>query len=335
MSHAKFLTRCLQLATYANGRTAPNPMVGAVIVHDGVIIGEGYHQKAGDPHAEVMAINSVENKSLLPSSTLYCSLEPCAHFGKTPPCSLLITNSRIPRVVVGCSDSNKLVNGKGVEHLKSHGVEVVFSEYPTLFRQLNRVFFCNKDLNRPYVTAKWAQSSDGYLDRVRQPDESASRISGPLASVKSHQLRASVDGILISAKTLNWDRPSLTTRRYQGSNPRPIIVVSSALPHMEAIAQLSSAPIFVGNVASLDGDTIVCNPYDIPAWLPQLMTYGIHHVLVEGGGRVLQSFFDSGCVDEWHRYTSVNALSEGIPAPTLNASGASYKLGIDHYERGE
>jgi len=156
-----------------------------------------------------------------------------------------------------------------------------------------------------------------------------------LASVKSHQLRASVDGILISAKTLNWDRPSLTTRRYQGSNPRPIIVVSSALPHMEAIAQLSSAPIFVGNVASLDGDTIVCNPYDIPAWLPQLMTYGIHHVLVEGGGRVLQSFFDSGCVDEWHRYTSVNALSEGIPAPRPNASGASYKLGIDYYERGE
>ena len=160
MSHAKFLTRCLQLATYANGRTAPNPMVGAVIVHDGVIIGEGYHQNAGDPHAEVMAINSVENKSLLPSSTLYCSLEPCAHFGKTPPCSLLITNSRIPRVVVGCSDSNKLVNGKGVEHLKSHGVEVVFSEYPTLFRQLNRVFFCNKDLNRPYVTAKWALDPD-------------------------------------------------------------------------------------------------------------------------------------------------------------------------------
>ena len=111
MSHAKFLTRCLQLANYAKGRTAPNPMVGAVIVHNGEIIGEGYHHKAGEPHAEVMAIKSVKDPSLLASSTLYCSLEPCAHYGKTPPCSLLITNRRIPKVVIGCSDTNVLVNG--------------------------------------------------------------------------------------------------------------------------------------------------------------------------------------------------------------------------------
>lgn len=334
MSHAKFLTRCLQLATYANGRTSPNPMVGAVVVYNGQIIGEGYHYRAGEPHAEVMAINSVQDRTLLSSSTLYCSLEPCAHYGKTPPCSLLITESRIPKVVIGCSDSNDLVNGKGIAHLKSHGVEVVLSENPAPFRKLNDVFFCNKDLKRPFVSAKWAQSLDGFLDRLRTKDEHASQISGPLAALKTHQLRATVDGILVSAKTLNWDQPSLSTRYYFGTNPRPIVLVSSSLPDESALQNLSSPPLFVGNVAMLEGDKIVCDPHSIEHWLPKLLDFGIHHLLVEGGGRVLQSFFDKGCVDEWHRYTSLHTLSSGIPATDLELPGTASNLGEDCYERG-
>ena len=334
MSHAKFLTRCLQLANYAKGRTAPNPMVGAVIVHNGVIIGEGYHHKAGEPHAEVMAIKSVKDSSLLAGSTLYCSLEPCAHYGKTPPCSLLITNSRIPRVVIGCSDSNVLVNGRGVEHLQSHGVEVLFSENSAPFRELNQVFFCNKELKRPFVTLKWAQSLNGYLDRNRTINEQASLISGPLAGVRSHKLRSDVDGILISAKTLNWDRPSLSTRNYHGANPRPIILVNDLLPDSSALKNLAVAPLFIGKVSDLDGEKIICDPYKIEHWLPKLLDHGIYHVLVEGGGRVLQSFIDSGVVDQWHRFTSTDSFNEGIPAPKLHAAQKSYELGTDRYERG-
>ena len=335
MSHSKFLTRCLQLANYAKGSTAPNPMVGAVIVHNGVIIGEGYHHKAGEPHAEVMAIRSVKDPSLLITSTLYCSLEPCAHYGQTPPCSLLITDSRIPRVVIGCSDSNALVNGKGIKHLKSHGVEVLFSEDPTPFRQLNEVFFRNKEDKRPFVTCKWAQSMDGYLDRNRTINDQASLISGPLAAVKSHQLRTAVDGILISAKTLNWYRPSLSTRHYHCTNPRPVILVNRILPDPSALANLATAPLFVGNVSELEGDKIICDPYEIVQWLPELLNHGIQHILVEGGGRVLQSFIDSGTVDQWHRFTSKEAINEGIPAPESNHNlKAAYKLGKDRYERG-
>mgnify|MGYP001580885036 FL=1 len=333
MSHAKFLTRCLQLANYAKGSTAPNPMVGAVIVYNGEIIGEGYHHKAGEPHAEVMAINSVKDPSLLVSSTLYCSLEPCAHYGKTPPCSLLITNNRIPRVVIGCSDSNELVNGKGVEHLQSHGVEVLFSEDPTPFRQLNQVFFCNKEHKRPFVTLKWAQSRDRYLDRARTIDEQASSISGPLAAVKSHQLRSVVDGILISAKTLNWDRPSLSTRNYHGTNPRAIILINKTMPDVYALDNLSTAPLFVGNVSELEGDKIICDPYEIKQWLPELLDYGIHHLLVEGGGRVLQSFIDTGVVDQWHRFSSTDSINDGIPAPKLHAPHTTHNLAADRYDR--
>jgi diaminohydroxyphosphoribosylaminopyrimidine deaminase/5-amino-6-(5-phosphoribosylamino)uracil reductase len=335
MSHAKFLTRCLQLANYAKSSTAPNPMVGAVIVHKGEIIGEGYHHKAGEPHAEVMAIKSVKDPSLLVSSTLYCNLEPCAHYGKTPPCSLLITNSRIPRVVIGCSDSNALVNGKGIKHLESHGVEVLFSQDPIPFRKLNQVFFCNKEHKRPFVTLKWAQTVDGFLDRNRTINEQASLISGPLAAIKSHQLRSEVDGILISAKTLNWDRPSLSTRKYYGTNPRPIILVNSILPDPSALDNLATTPLFIGNVSKLNGDKIICDPYEIVQWLPELLSYGIHHILVEGGGRVLQSFVDSGLVDQWHRFTSTDAINEGIPAPKpYHDTQITYELGTDRYERG-
>jgi diaminohydroxyphosphoribosylaminopyrimidine deaminase / 5-amino-6-(5-phosphoribosylamino)uracil reductase len=334
MSHTKFLTRCLQLANYAKGRTLPNPLVGAVIVHNGKIIGEGYHHKAGEPHAEVMAINSVKNTSLLASSTLYCSLEPCAHYGKTPPCSLLITDRRIPKVVIGCSDSNALVNGKGVEHLKSHGVEVLFAEDPAPFRQLNQVFFCNKEHKRPFVTLKWAQSLDGYLDRIRTKNEQASLISGPLAAIKSHQLRSEVDGILISAKTLNWDRPSLSTRHYHGTNPRPILLVDNTLPDSLALENFLIAPLLIGNVSALEGDKIICDPYDIAHWLPELLNHDIHHVLVEGGGQVLQSFLDAGMVDQWHRFTSEKRINDGISAPKFPETGSADKLGTDRYERG-
>ena len=166
----KFMRRCLELAVKAEGMTYPNPMVGAVIVYDGKIIGEGYHLKSGGPHAEVIAINSVIDKSLLKSSTLYVSLEPCSHFGKTPPCADLIISQSIPRVVVGTADSNSKVSGKGLSKLRSAGCKVISGVLEEECRRVNRRFFTFHEKKRPYITLKWAQSADRYLDILRSED---------------------------------------------------------------------------------------------------------------------------------------------------------------------
>ena len=199
------------------------------MVHNGVIIGEGYHRKAGEPHAEVMAIRSVENLDLLKQSILYCSLEPCAHYGKTPPCCELISSHGIPHVVIGTGDPHSKVDGKGVAHLRNHGIKVEFAPSPRVYRQLNEVFWTNMTKNRPHFTLKWAENASGHIDRNRTSEEQALSISGAIAALRTHQLRGSVDGILISSKTAHFDRPSLTTRNWTGQN----------LPLSSCLARLS------------------------------------------------------------------------------------------------
>ena len=209
-------------------------MVGAVIVHRGKIIGEGYHKLAGGPHAEVEAIRSVKDQSLLALSTLYCSLEPCAHHGKTPPCCELITKHNISRVVIGSQDPNHNVDGKGIQHLRAHGIQVDFAMDSAPFEYLNKEFFINQTLLRPMVTLKWAQTKDGFIDRVRSTDtmERALQISGTSSMLLTHRLRSSVTGIIISAKTAVLDVPSLTVRSWHGPSPVPVIVVGLSLIHI-------------------------------------------------------------------------------------------------------
>ena len=335
MSDAKFLTRCLQLANQARGRTYPNPTVGAVVVYQGKIIGEGYHKLAGGPHAEVEAIHSVKDKTLLASSTLYCSLEPCAHHGKTPPCCELISQHRIPRVVIGTQDLYHEVDGKGIQHLRAHGIQVDFAKDPAPFQRINKAFFINKSHTRPMVTLKWAQTKNGFIDKIRSMDsnEGPLQISGKHSLLLTHRLRASVGGIIISAKTALLDTPSLTVRSWHGPSPTPIIVVGRTFkPSKSWLKSLKVAPILIASEAYQGYTTIIADSQDILFWLPKLLDHGIGHVLVEGGARLLQSFLNENLDDEVIRYTGPMVIESGIPAPRYDRFDETTYLDSDVYE---
>ncbi len=221
---ALFLHRCLDLALKASRAVAPNPYVGSVIVHYGRIIGEGFHQQAGQPHAEVLAVRAVADPTLLKESTIYVTLEPCAHFGKTPPCADLIIRHQIPRVVIGMQDPNPKVDGGGIARMKAQGIEVVLSPDPRPFAEINHVFLTNLAFQRPFIALKWAQTADGYLAGVQTNGGSFPvRITGPQANQYTHRLRASYQGIWIGRKTAEIDNPRLNTRLYPGPNPIKIV----------------------------------------------------------------------------------------------------------------
>ena len=221
----KFMARCLELARHGAGHTAPNPMVGAVIVRDGAIIGEGFHRRCGEAHAEVNAIASVEDEALLRESTIYVSLEPCSHYGKTPPCAELIIRKRIPRVVVGCLDPFPEVSGRGVRMLREAGIEVVTGVMEKEARQLNKAFMTFQTQKRPYVTLKWAESADGFIDKARTDrTEPPVVFSNPVTSVRVHKMRAESAAILIGKHTALLDNPSLTVRHWAGSSPVRLVI---------------------------------------------------------------------------------------------------------------
>ena len=334
MSDRKFLTRCLQLANYARGNTSPNPLVGAVVVHKGRIIGEGYHHRAGEPHAEVMAIRSMKDPSLLPQSTVYCSLEPCSHFGKTPPCSHLLVQHRVQRVVIGCLDPNPLVAGRGKTYLEQNGVQVDVYEAPEAFEALNKVFFTNFLKKRPYMALKWARSQDGFVDHARESAEiPAASISGPLAAINTHRLRAEYDGILISAKTLVLDRPRLNLRYFGGKVPRPIIVASSSFKMgPKELSSLEISPLIVTQEVIHGFDCIQADPRDVAHWIPKLLEHGVYSVLVEGGPTLQSSFVRSNIVDECYEYVGTENLGHGISAITIDPN-SSVMLGPDQYNK--
>lgn len=218
-----YMQRCLQLAQLAAGHTAPNPMVGAVLVHDGVIIGEGYHKQYGGPHAEVNCINSVaeEHKHLIPSSFIYVSLEPCAHYGKTPPCADLIIRNKIPKVVVGCRDPFKQVDGKGIEKLVNAGIDVTVGVLEKECRQVNRRFFTFHTQHRPYVLLKWAQTGDG---KIASYSEERLLISNDISNKLVHKWRSEEAAILVGTNTALMDNPSLTNRLWSGKSPIRLVI---------------------------------------------------------------------------------------------------------------
>ncbi|MDD4192591.1 MAG: bifunctional diaminohydroxyphosphoribosylaminopyrimidine deaminase/5-amino-6-(5-phosphoribosylamino)uracil reductase RibD, partial [Mangrovibacterium sp.] len=223
----KYMYRCLELARLGMGEVAPNPMVGAVIVHEGTIIGEGYHREFGGPHAEVNAINAVKTRELLRSSTLYVSLEPCAHFGKTPPCSDLIVSCQIPRVVVGSADPFAAVAGRGIERMRGAGVRVETGILEKECMELNRRFFTFHQQKRPYVILKWAQTLDGFLDVDRSYPEMSGKptwISNELSRRVVHRQRTEEAAILVGTNTVLKDNPSLTVREWSGRQPVRLVL---------------------------------------------------------------------------------------------------------------
>ena len=309
------MRRCLQLAQCGQQGAAPNPMVGAVIVCDGRIIGEGYHQRCGEAHAEVNAIASVKEPALLQRSTIYVSLEPCAHYGKTPPCAQLIIDKRIPKVVVGCRDPFAQVNGKGIEMLRNAGIEVREGVLEQECLELNRRFITFHTHHRPYITLKWAQSKDGFIDKARTDEHEAPiRFSTPITQALAHQLRAENEAILVGYRTVMLDNPSLTTRAWYGKNPiRIVIDPENALP--------SDRRIFVGQAS-----TYVFG--SISEALTKLHALQVQSLLVEGGAKTLTQFIEAGLWDEARIETAPLLLRDGIPAPVIDGETIS-SLSID------
>ena len=295
------MRRCIQLALQGQMHAAPNPMVGAVIVHDGRIIGEGYHACCGKAHAEVNAINSVRpaDRPLLKDSTLYVSLEPCAHYGHTPPCALLIVRTGIPRVVVGCVDPFAKVQGRGIAILREAGVEVTVGVLEEECRRLNRRFITAQTLHRPFVTLKWARSADGFIDTWRDTaDDQPARLSSACSLMRVHRLRALHQAILVGHRTLSLDRPHLDVRHWAG--PSPLRVV---------LGRVAEGELPAGFQAYADIDTMLAD-------LPRL---GVQSLLVEGGQQTLQSFIDRGLWDEAWVELSPVVLGSGVPEPRMPA----------------
>ena len=220
MTDEIYMKRCIDLAKKAVGYTYPNPLVGSVIVHNGLIIGEGFHQKAGENHAEINAVNSVKNKALLKEATIYVSLEPCAHFGKTPPCANKIIETGFKKVVIGTLDSHEKVNGKGKKLIEEAGIEVVSGVLERECQELNKRFFTFHRKKRPFIILKWAESGDGFLDQDFKPTQ----IGNSLTKQFVHQLRSEEHAILVGTNTALTDNPALTTREITGRNPVRILI---------------------------------------------------------------------------------------------------------------
>lgn len=318
------MSRCLQLAQLGAGNVAPNPMVGAVLVHQDRIIGEGYHRQYGQPHAEVNCLNSVaaENKSLIPFSTIYVSLEPCAHFGKTPPCAELIIKNKIPKVIVGCRDHFEQVNGKGIEKLRAAGIEVEMSRMEKECEMLNRRFFTFHRRHRPYIILKWAQATNGFIGNKSGKERLL--ISNDITNRLVHRWRSEEAAILIGTNTALADNPSLTNRLWKGKNPiRMVIDRKNILPESLAIFDGQAETIVFSEVPkpSFGKNTFTVvdkNKSILPQILDYSYTHNIQSILVEGGRQLLQSFIHEKLWDEMRIITNTQLyISNGIAAPEL------------------
>lgn len=327
------MRRCIELAKLGAGNVAPNPMVGAVLVYDEKIIGEGYHQKYGGPHAEVNAIGLATQSGqtvLLEQSTLYVSLEPCAHHGKTPPCADLIIQHIIPKVVIGCRDPFIEVNGKGIEKLKAAGVEVGLTsgEMEKECRELNKRFFTFHTQHRPYIILKWAQTGDGFIAPQNPPGEGTLerfRISNEYTNRLVHQWRAEEAAILVGTNTALHDNPELTARLVEGKNPvRLVIDMNLRLPSSLKLLDNTVKTIVFNSIRHEEKGNLIyyqiTNDVSVVHQIANaLYQMKIQSVMVEGGAKLLQSFIDEGYWDEARVITNITLKTgDGIKSPQLN-----------------
>ena len=321
MNHTPFMQRCLQLASQGLGKVAPNPMVGCVIMHDGKIIGEGYHQQFGGPHAEVNAINSVMDAELLKQSTLYVNLEPCSHYGKTPPCADLILQKKIPRVVVAGYDPNPLVAGKGIARLKEAGVEVITEVLRTEADFLNRRFMTFHTKQRPYLILKWAQSADGFMG-LNEPRQFW--FTNDEAKQLMHKWRTEEPGILVGRNTVTVDDPELTARLWQGKNPVRIVLDKNlSLPANKKIFNALADTVVLNAVKDATEKNIRYVKIDfaqevLPQLRQHLYNLQIQSVMIEGGAETLKHFIAANLWDEARIFSTPHVLQQGKSAPALN-----------------
>lgn len=317
------MQRCLQLAEMGAGHVAPNPMVGAVLVYDDRVIGEGYHMQYGESHAEVNCINSVSNEDVpyIPESTLYVSLEPCVHFGITPPCTDLIIFNNIPSVIIGCRDSFPAVNGKGIEKLKEAGVNVVAGVLEKECLRLNKRFFTFHELKRPYIILKWAQSTDG---KIAASDSSRTPISNELTNRLVHKWRAEEAAIMVGTNTALRDDPRLTARLWPGKDPvRVVIDKELKLPGNLKLFDKSVRTIVFNDKKQEDGAMLSYYQLDkkeddLLQMMELLYKEKLQSVIIEGGAKLLQSFIDKGLWDEARIISNEElVIGNGVEAPLL------------------
>jgi diaminohydroxyphosphoribosylaminopyrimidine deaminase/5-amino-6-(5-phosphoribosylamino)uracil reductase len=337
--HEKYMKRCLELAQLASGNVSPNPLVGAVIVHENKIIGEGYHQEYGKAHAEVNAIHdaltrSADGEQLLKKAIMYVSLEPCSHFGKTPPCADLIIRYEIPKVVVGCRDPFDKVDGKGIDKLHAKGIQVVEGILREECEHLNRRFFTRVKEHRPYIILKWAQTADGFF---APEDRSQKWITSSLSKTLVHKWRSEEDAVLVGKNTALSDNPKLDVREWKGRNPRRMVIDKNLeLPQtLNLFDNTIDTLVFNAVETKTDGKIKYLQIENFDLYLPQLIAYQLYlmdvqSVIVEGGIKTLELFLKAGLWDEARIFTGSVLWGKGIKAPTISRdTDEIYKVGPD------
>ncbi|MDN3687690.1 bifunctional diaminohydroxyphosphoribosylaminopyrimidine deaminase/5-amino-6-(5-phosphoribosylamino)uracil reductase RibD [Cyclobacterium jeungdonense] len=314
-----FMRRALDLASLGQGKVSPNPLVGCVIVHNGLVIGEGYHEQYGQAHAEVNAIARVNDKELLPFSTLYVTLEPCAHHGKTPPCADLVVRHQLKRVVIGAVDSNPLVGGKGITKLEKAGIRVETGILEKEIRYQNRRFFTQMEKGRPFILLKWAQTRDGFIARSNYDSK---WISNPLSRQLVHRWRAEESSILVGTNTAHYDNPQLTVRDWTGKNPLRLVIDRQLRlsPSLKLFDDSQPTLIYNQKQDKITGQTqwVRLDPgFTLKSILEDLHQRNIQSLMVEGGAALLRDFIGQGLWDEARVFTGTSRFGLGIPAPML------------------
>lgn len=330
------MQRCLELAVKGLGNVAPNPMVGCVIVCDGEIVAEGYHEFYGAPHAEPNAIKQVSD-AILKKSTLYVTLEPCSHHGKTPPCADLIINKGVKKVVIGNLDSNPLVSGRGIQKLKEAGIEVEYRVLDKECKELNKRFFTFHEKKRPYIILKWAQTQDGFISRIPLPKNKEDNwITGKESKDLVHQWRGEESAILIGYNTALVDNPLLTTRLVEGKNPvRLIIDKNLDLPHNLNIFNNDAKTIVFNSIKSSDDDNIRYVRIDFQNMIQEILNecyvLNISSVIIEGGTKTINEFIQKNTWDEARLFVNPNKVfKQGIAAPVISFNqSAPTQIGDD------
>ncbi len=346
MNHEFYIKRCIELAKNGFGTTYPNPMVGCVIVCDDKIIGEGWHKKAGEPHAEVNAIHSVKNKTLLSKSTIYVSLEPCSHYGKTPPCSNLIIEKNIPNIVIGTIDSNEKVAGKGIQKLREAGRNVIVGILEKECIELNKRFFTFHNKKRPYLILKWAESNDGFIapSRIFRHSETTEHntkepfwLTNETSRQLVHKWRSEEQALLVGTTTVLDDNPKLNTRNWKGNNPTRVVLDKTGKITEEYFVKDNSVKtIFITeneNFKTIDHRIFENVIFDNSLALQickVLYNHDIQSVIIEGGSKTLQTFIDANLWDEARIFITDKNLKNGILAPIfIKQNGVEEKIDND------
>lgn len=337
-THEKYIRRCIELAKNGLGTTYPNPLVGSVIVYEDKIIGEGWHKKAGEPHAEVNAVNSVKDKSVLKKATIYVSLEPCSHYGKTPPCCDLIIKNKIPNVVIGTVDPNVKVAGNGIKKLMEAGIHVTVGILEKECCELNKRFFTFHEKKRPYIILKWAESQDGFIAPKEKSEKKPVWITNQYSRQLVHKWRTEEQAILVGTQTAIDDNPKLNARDWFGNNPiRVVLDLNNRIPQDNYLFDNQVKTIlFSKSKRSVEKENCIFEHIDfeqnLAAQIMQsLYQHQIQSIIVEGGRQTLQTFIDANLWDEARIFFGNVAFKHGTRAPNL-AKNQFKKQSIDNDE---